>query len=368
MQWQPQSACPLHGRIPGGRNLCRASRASVSEGIAQGQPLIANPNVPLWFVDIAARPRRKVRIGHSSIADGCCSPLRNQCPCRAPDVALGHTTRSAPSAARFATHIGARFPLLDSRVAHSTLRGWLPLSSMPRTCELRREQGTNRCGRLAAGEKDSQAKEFTRCLRKAWLTRSGWASRKEHQPPSLYRLLAIDALEPDSEVIANAAKSRMGFVRQFQVGENAKLAAEIVNELAQAKNVLLNLQARAAYDAQLRASSGADGHQPASGRPALAAAPDAKANRSDTATPEETRGQADSKSTSIDAGRRGSRRQPGCACRPRHRIVRLRAGIGGFKQTSTSGAGTGQPVASAGLGSEGCLRGMPDCPAGIPGR
>lgn len=78
--------------------------------------------------------------------------------------------------------------------------------------------------------------------------------RKEHQPPSLYRLLAIDTFESDTDIIANAADSRMGFVRQFQVGENAKLSAEILNELARAQVTLLNPQKKAAYDAQLRAS------------------------------------------------------------------------------------------------------------------
>ena len=78
--------------------------------------------------------------------------------------------------------------------------------------------------------------------------------RKEQQPPSLYRLLAIDAFESDKEVIANAVDSRMGFVRQFQAGENSTFSAEILNELARARVILLNPQKKAAYDAQLRAS------------------------------------------------------------------------------------------------------------------
>jgi hypothetical protein len=82
--------------------------------------------------------------------------------------------------------------------------------------------------------------------------------KKEHQPPSLYRLLAIDAFECDKEVIANAADSRMGFVRQFQAGENSKLSAEILNELSHARIVLLNPQTKADYDAKLRAGLSSD--------------------------------------------------------------------------------------------------------------
>jgi hypothetical protein len=79
--------------------------------------------------------------------------------------------------------------------------------------------------------------------------------KDEHQPPSLYRLLAIDAFESDPDVISNAADSRLGFVRQFQVGENANLAAEILNEVTRAKIILLNPQKKAAYDAKLREGS-----------------------------------------------------------------------------------------------------------------
>ena len=82
--------------------------------------------------------------------------------------------------------------------------------------------------------------------------------REEHQPPSLYRLLAIDEFEPDSDVIANAADSRMGYVRQFQIGENSKLSAEILNDLSRAKVILLNAKEKAAYDAKLRAGKSPD--------------------------------------------------------------------------------------------------------------
>jgi hypothetical protein len=79
--------------------------------------------------------------------------------------------------------------------------------------------------------------------------------KEEHQPPNWYRLLSLDAFEDDSEIIANAVDSRMGFIRQFQSGEHAKVAAEILNELARARAVLLHPQKKAAYDAQLKASA-----------------------------------------------------------------------------------------------------------------
>jgi hypothetical protein len=80
-----------------------------------------------------------------------------------------------------------------------------------------------------------------------------WLGIKNHdQPPTLYRLLGLDAFESDADIISNTADSRMGFLRQFQVGDNAQLAEEILNELSHARVVLLNAEKKAAYDARLR--------------------------------------------------------------------------------------------------------------------
>jgi hypothetical protein len=76
--------------------------------------------------------------------------------------------------------------------------------------------------------------------------------REDEQPPTLYRLLALNVFESDKELIANAADSRIGYVRQFQTSENASVAGQILNELARAQIILLNPQKKAAYDAQLR--------------------------------------------------------------------------------------------------------------------
>jgi len=72
------------------------------------------------------------------------------------------------------------------------------------------------------------------------------------QPPTLYRLLGVDALESDADAISYAADSRMALLRQFQIGENAPLAEDILNELSKARVTLLNAEKKLAYDARLR--------------------------------------------------------------------------------------------------------------------
>ena len=80
-----------------------------------------------------------------------------------------------------------------------------------------------------------------------------WLGIKDHhQPPSLYRLLGLDDLESDPDIISNAADSRMGFLRQFQIGDNSALSIEILNEIAHARVILLNAAKKAEYDTTLR--------------------------------------------------------------------------------------------------------------------
>jgi hypothetical protein len=80
-----------------------------------------------------------------------------------------------------------------------------------------------------------------------------WLGTKvQDQPPTLYRLLGVDALESDADAISNAADSRMAFLRQFQIGDNAPLAEEVLNELSKARVTLLNAEKKTAYDARLR--------------------------------------------------------------------------------------------------------------------
>ena len=80
-----------------------------------------------------------------------------------------------------------------------------------------------------------------------------WLGIKSYdQPPTLYRLLGIDAFEPDPDIISNAADSRMAFLRQFQIGENARLSELMLNEVSQARVTLLNAGRKRAYDETLR--------------------------------------------------------------------------------------------------------------------
>ena len=83
----------------------------------------------------------------------------------------------------------------------------------------------------------------------------------KHRPPDHYRLLGLESLESNADVIANAADRQMKHLRTFQAGPNAELAQELLNELAGARVCLLNPSRKAIYDEQLRlrtvAASGA---------------------------------------------------------------------------------------------------------------
>ena len=76
------------------------------------------------------------------------------------------------------------------------------------------------------------------------------------QPPNHYRLLGIDLLEADPEVIRDAAEQRMAHVRTYHLGQYGELSQRILNELAAAKACLLDPQKKAAYDAGLRGRQG----------------------------------------------------------------------------------------------------------------
>jgi hypothetical protein len=76
---------------------------------------------------------------------------------------------------------------------------------------------------------------------------------KDQQPPTHYQLLGIAPTELDPEVIRGAAARQIAHVRTFQSGPHAVDCARILNELAEAKLVLLNPSRRAAYDDPLAA-------------------------------------------------------------------------------------------------------------------
>ncbi|MCG8586570.1 MAG: hypothetical protein MI757_17850 [Pirellulales bacterium] len=75
---------------------------------------------------------------------------------------------------------------------------------------------------------------------------------KHEQPANYYRLLGVAELMDDIEAIGNAADRQMNFVRTFQLGKHAEDSQRVLRELAKVKLCLLNPEAKAEYDQQLR--------------------------------------------------------------------------------------------------------------------
>lgn len=75
------------------------------------------------------------------------------------------------------------------------------------------------------------------------------------QPPNHYRLLGVDRLESDLDVIENAADQRMRHVRSFQNGPHQSISQKLLNEISAAKICLLNPDQKSAYDAKLTGPS-----------------------------------------------------------------------------------------------------------------
>ena len=75
------------------------------------------------------------------------------------------------------------------------------------------------------------------------------------QPPSHYRLLAVEPFESNVDVISNAADQRMAHVRSFQAGKYSAFSQKLLNEIAAAKICLLNPVKKDAYDRHLRRQS-----------------------------------------------------------------------------------------------------------------
>jgi len=72
------------------------------------------------------------------------------------------------------------------------------------------------------------------------------------QHPHHYQLLGLTLFEADPDVIENAANRQMTHIRSFQTGQYASHSQNLLNELAQAKICLLQPDAKASYDLQLR--------------------------------------------------------------------------------------------------------------------
>src|SRR6516162_1947128 len=71
------------------------------------------------------------------------------------------------------------------------------------------------------------------------------------RPPTHYQLLGISPEEEDLEVIHAAALRQSAYVRNFQSGPHADLAARVLSELAEARAALTDPARRKEYDARL---------------------------------------------------------------------------------------------------------------------
>jgi hypothetical protein len=73
----------------------------------------------------------------------------------------------------------------------------------------------------------------------------------DQRPPTYYQLLGVSPDEADPEVIQEAALRQTSHVRLYQTGPHAGPCAALLNEIGQARAVLLNPEKRKQYDARL---------------------------------------------------------------------------------------------------------------------
>src|SRR5690348_8261942 len=74
---------------------------------------------------------------------------------------------------------------------------------------------------------------------------------KGERPPTHYQLLGIAPTETDAEVIKEAALRQTAQVRVYQSGPHSELCTRVLNEIAQARAVLLNAKLRREYDQRI---------------------------------------------------------------------------------------------------------------------
>jgi len=74
---------------------------------------------------------------------------------------------------------------------------------------------------------------------------------REKQPATYYQLLGLQPGERDPEVIEEAAIRQSSHLRAYQLGPHAALCTRLLNEIAEAKAVLLHPAKRSAYEAQV---------------------------------------------------------------------------------------------------------------------
>lgn len=73
----------------------------------------------------------------------------------------------------------------------------------------------------------------------------------EEQPPTLYRLLGVEDFEQDPDKLHQGALQRIATLRKYQAGKHSDLSQQLMNEVSQARIILLDAQRRAEYDARL---------------------------------------------------------------------------------------------------------------------
>jgi hypothetical protein len=76
---------------------------------------------------------------------------------------------------------------------------------------------------------------------------------RSHQPPTHYRLLAIEEFEDRRDVIGSAADRQIARVTVFRNGPHGEVAERVLNEISAAKACLRNAERKAEYDDTLRA-------------------------------------------------------------------------------------------------------------------
>src|SRR3954447_5892537 len=79
-----------------------------------------------------------------------------------------------------------------------------------------------------------------------------WLGIPKHlRPPTYYQLLGLAAAEADREVIEEAAIRQTTHVRAYQVGPHAQACTRLLNEIAAARQVLLDPKRRKEYDRKI---------------------------------------------------------------------------------------------------------------------
>jgi thiol-disulfide isomerase/thioredoxin len=82
------------------------------------------------------------------------------------------------------------------------------------------------------------------------------------QPPHHYRLLGIPPLEPNPDVIRQAAERQAANVRRYQSSQYLAVTNKLLGDIAAAASCLLDPKAKAVYDAELRQRLPAAVHAP----------------------------------------------------------------------------------------------------------